>query len=70
MKHKSSCPEIIITGGLCKNHLTLFEEELEKVESQNIKELKVIRDSPGGDANVAVKIANHINRLKERIVNI
>lgn len=70
MNQDNIYPEIIITGRLCLDHLNLFDRGVENLTSKNIKRLKIILDSPGGDVNVVIKITNSINGLKEKGIQI
>lgn len=58
--------KLILTGRICKEHLSLFEIEAEKLLSNNIKGLNIILNSPGGDASTAIKIVNQITQLKKQ----
>ena len=70
MNQENIHTEVRITGRLCKDHILQFDEAVEKLFSKNSKVLSIIIDSPGGDANVAIKISNHINKLIDKGINV
>lgn len=70
MDNQKSDLEIVIEGAVSQEHLILFEKAVEILQQNNLNALRIILNSPGGDANVGVKIINTINSLSSKGVEI